>query len=73
MPLSKGSAAPHLNIGSLKKFPFRLPELAQQHRMVAELERLQAKIEVLKQLQAQTTTELDWRVFAVGIIQGIFR
>ena len=59
VPLSKGSAAPHLNIGSLKKFPFRLPELAQQHRMVAELERLQAKIEVLKQLQAQTTTELD--------------
>jgi type I restriction enzyme, S subunit len=58
VPLSKGSAAPHLNIGSLRRFPFRLPALAEQRRIVADLEELQAQIEALKRLQAETTSEL---------------
>jgi len=58
-PLSKGSAAPHLNIGSLRKFPFRLPFLDKQRRIVAELDRLQVEVEALKRLQAETDAEIN--------------
>lgn len=58
-PLSKGSAAPHLNIGSLRKFPFRLPSLDNQRRIVAELDELQTELEALKRLQAQTDAEIN--------------
>ena len=57
-PLSKGSAAPHLNIGSLKRFPFRLPPLDEQRRLVAELEMLQAELETVKRLQAESAAKL---------------
>ena len=58
-PLSKGSAAPHLNIGALRRFPFILPDLSAQDRIVAELAALQAKVDSVKMLQAETTTELE--------------
>ena len=57
--MMKGSASPHLNIGSLKKFNFILPPIEEQRHIVAYLDRLQAKVEKLKQLQAQTAAELD--------------
>jgi type I restriction enzyme S subunit len=55
----KGSASPHLNISALRKFSFILPPLAEQHRIVAYLDSLQAKVDELKRLQAQTAAELD--------------
>lgn len=42
-PLSKGSASPHLNIGSLRRFNLVLPPLSEQRRIVAELDALQAE------------------------------
>jgi type I restriction enzyme, S subunit len=58
-PLSKGSASPHLNIGSLRRFGLVLPRLAEQRRIVAELDALQAEVAALKRLQAETAAELD--------------
>jgi type I restriction enzyme S subunit len=57
--LSKGSASPHLNIGALRNFRFLLPPLHEQHRIVAYLDDLQSKIDSLKQLQSETSAELD--------------
>ena len=39
-------------------FPVKVP-VEEQHRIVAYLDGLQAKVHNLKALQAQTTTELD--------------
>src|SRR4030095_4163731 len=64
-PLCKGSASPHLNIGALVRFPIRLPLLPEQVRILAYLDGLQAKIDVLKGLQAETVTELAARLPAV--------
>ncbi len=58
-PLSKGSASPHLNIGSLRQFPFLLPSVGEQAQIVESLDALQAKLDVVKALQAETAAELD--------------
>ncbi len=55
----KGSAPPHLNIKALRKFPFVLPSLAEQRRIVAYLDGIQAKVDAIKKLQDQTAAELD--------------
>lgn len=57
--LSKGSASPHLNIGALRRFPFVLPNLNAQARIVAELNALQAKVDAVKRLQTDTAAELN--------------
>ena len=57
--LSKGSASPHLNIGALRRFRFRLPALSEQQRIVAALDALQVKIDALEQLQAETAASFD--------------
>lgn len=57
--MMKGSASPHLNIGSLKKFQVVVPPLEEQSRIVDYLDGLQSKVEQFKQLQAQTAAELD--------------
>src|SRR3546814_6534021 len=36
LPLSKGSASPHLNIGALRRFPFILPSLSEQEELRSE-------------------------------------
>ena len=36
-----------------------MPSLAEQRRIVAELDTLQAEVDALKRLQAETATELD--------------
>jgi type I restriction enzyme S subunit len=59
LPLSLGSASPHLNIGSLKRFSIRLPSLLKQGCIVAHLDDLQAKIEAATCLQAETAADLD--------------
>ncbi|HNX49385.1 MAG TPA: restriction endonuclease subunit S [Thermoanaerobaculaceae bacterium] len=58
-PRTKGSASPHLNIGSLRRFRFRLPPLPEQRRIVAELDALQAQVDALTRLQAESAAELD--------------
>jgi type I restriction enzyme S subunit len=58
VPLSKGSASPHLNIGAIRKFPIMLPSIEEQHSIVAYLDNLQAKVDSLKRLQFETATEL---------------
>jgi type I restriction enzyme S subunit len=58
-PLSKGSASPHLNIGSLRQFPFLLPSLSEQAQIVEDLDALQAKLDAVKVLQTETAAELD--------------
>jgi len=59
MDRMKGSASPHLNIKALRKFDFLLPSITEQRRIVAYLDDLQAKVDRLKALQAQTAAELD--------------
>jgi type I restriction enzyme S subunit len=56
---SKGSASPHLNIGSLRQFPFLLPSVGEQAQIVENLDALQAKLDAVKALQAETAAELD--------------
>lgn len=57
--LSKGSASPHLNIGALRLFPIVVPDFAAQDRVVTELDALQAKVDAVNALQAETARELD--------------
>jgi type I restriction enzyme, S subunit len=59
LPLSKGSASPHLNIGALRNFSFVLPSLPEQYNTVAYLDNLQSKLDSLKQLRSETDAELD--------------
>lgn len=59
VPLSKGSASPHLNIGALKTFNLNVPPLSEQRLVVAELDALQVEVDALKRLQAETAAELD--------------
>jgi type I restriction enzyme S subunit len=48
-----------LNLNDLRKVPIPLPTLAEQHRIVTELDTLQAEVDALKRLQAKTAAELD--------------
>jgi type I restriction enzyme S subunit len=48
-----------INQRQLKAFPVFQPPLPEQRRIVAELDALQAEVDVLKSLQAETTAELD--------------
>jgi type I restriction enzyme S subunit len=59
LPLSKGSASPHLNIGALRRFPFILPSLSEQEELVRKLNALQSKARGIKLLQSETAAELD--------------
>ncbi len=51
--------SPHLNIGSLRKFPFILPTLDEQLRIVSGLDALQRKVDAVEALQAHTAAELE--------------
>jgi type I restriction enzyme S subunit len=46
-------------VGQLENTPIRLPSLVDQRRIVAELDALQAKVDAVKRLQAETAAELD--------------
>jgi type I restriction enzyme S subunit len=49
----------NVNATKLKALPIALPDLAAQRRIVAELDSLQARVDELKRLQAETQAELD--------------
>lgn len=59
LPFCKGSASPHLNIGALRRFRFRLPGLAEQRNLVAKLDALSFRLEPLRRLQAEAAAQLD--------------
>jgi type I restriction enzyme S subunit len=48
-----------LNQGHVRSIPFPLLPLPEQRRIVAYLDELQAKVDALRRLQAETGTELD--------------
>jgi type I restriction enzyme, S subunit len=54
-----GSAQPTVSLRAIRKLPIPLPPLAEQRRSVAELDALQAEVDALKGLQAETAAELD--------------
>jgi type I restriction enzyme, S subunit len=49
--LCKGSASPHLNLGALRTFPFRVPPISEHHRIVDYLDELQAKVDEIRKVQ----------------------
>lgn len=55
--LGRGHLQGNLNL--LRKFVIPMPSLEEQCRIVAYLDDLQAKVDQLKRLQAQTAAELD--------------
>lgn len=52
-------AQPTLNVRQLEQTRIPVPPLHEQRRIVAELDALQAQVDELKQLQAETAAELD--------------
>ena len=52
-------AQPTLNVGQLEQTPIPLPLLAEQRRIVAHLDALQAKLDAVRAEQAATAAELD--------------
>jgi type I restriction enzyme S subunit len=48
-----------LNLNDLRQVPVPLPPLPEQRRIVSELDALQAEVDALKRLQAETAAELD--------------
>jgi type I restriction enzyme S subunit len=53
------SAQKNINLGILTKVPVPKLSLPEQHRIVTELDALQAEVDSLKRLQAETSAELD--------------
>jgi len=54
-----GQGKPGLNLTNIRSLSLPLPPLPEQRRIVFELEALQAEVEALKRLQAETAVELD--------------
>jgi len=54
-----GQGKPGLNLNNLRNLTFPLPPLCQQQRVVDYLDNMWAKVDALKQLQAETAAELD--------------
>ncbi len=61
----KGSASPHLNINSLRKFKFICPSLAEQDRVVGHLQEIRSTCDRLSRLHAETTRDVDAMLPAV--------
>ncbi len=58
-PFCKGSASPHLNIGALRCFQFKLPSISDQRQIVEKLDVLQAEINKIESIQVQTSAILE--------------
>jgi type I restriction enzyme, S subunit len=55
----EGSAQPSLNSGKILGTALPLPSLAEQQRIIADLDALQVQVDMLKRLQSATAAELD--------------
>jgi type I restriction enzyme, S subunit len=60
-----------LSVGRIKSICVPVPPLAEQRRIVAELDALQAEVDALKRLQAETAAELD--ALLPAILDGAFK
>lgn len=56
---TKGSTFKEITLGRLRTISVPLPPLPEQHRIVAELDALQAEVDAVTKLQAETAAELD--------------
>ncbi len=56
---SRGDMIRHLVLREIRDLIVPVPPLSEQRRIVAYLDNLQAKVDALKRLQAETATELD--------------
>jgi type I restriction enzyme S subunit len=61
----RGATRPGYNTTLLWNVELPIPPLAEQRRIVAELDALQAEVDALKHLQAETAAELDALMRAV--------
>ena len=50
---------PAISQSKVESLSISVPPLAEQRRIVAELDALQAEVDALKKLQAETAAELD--------------
>ena len=57
--IASQSAQKNINLGILTEVPVPKLALAEQHGIVSELDALQAEVDALKRLQAETAAELD--------------
>jgi len=57
--VAHGGAQPNWTGTMIKNLPLAVPSLPEQRRIVAELDALQAEVDSLKRLQAETAAELD--------------
>lgn len=55
----RSNGVPHISHKDIEKIPFAVLPIPEQRRIVAELDALQAAVESLKRLQAETASELD--------------
>ena len=59
MAAAPQATLPIINQTRIGEFEISVPPLAEQRRIVAELDALQAEVDALKRLQAETAAELD--------------
>jgi type I restriction enzyme S subunit len=57
--ITKLTAQPNLSMKTIRKLRLPVPPFTEQRRIVAELDALQAEVDALKRLQAETASELD--------------
>jgi type I restriction enzyme, S subunit len=55
----RSNGVPHISQKDIERISFAPPPLEEQHRIVAYLDDLQARVDELKRLQADTAAELD--------------
>ena len=55
----RSNGVPHISHKDIEKIPFAAPPLAEQRRIVAELDAMQAEVDALKREQTATAAELD--------------
>jgi type I restriction enzyme S subunit len=56
---SRGDMIPHIVLREIRAFPVPILPLVEQRRIITQLDRVQAKVDTLKCLQAETSVELD--------------
>ena len=55
----RSNGVPHVSHKDIEKIRFAAPPLPEQRRIVSELDAMQAEVDALKRLQAETAAELD--------------
>jgi len=68
---AQGGAQPNWNGGMIKELEIALPSLAEQRRLVAELDSLQADMDALNAAQVETAAGLD--AFMPAILDRAFK